>query len=32
MTTLFLWWFGAMLIALGFNYVIMRDSDNDEDT
>ena len=32
MTTIFLWWFAATLLALGFNYLIMRDSDNDDDS
>ncbi len=32
MITLFLCWISAVLLALGFNYVIMRDTDNDDDT
>ena len=29
--TFILWWFVGSIIGVGINYILMRDTDNDED-
>jgi len=31
MMTFILWWFVGSIIGVGINYILMRDTDNDED-
>ena len=31
MMTFILWWFVGSIVGVGINYIIMRDTDNDED-
>ena len=31
MMTFILWWFVGSIIGVGINYILMRDTDNDDD-